>query len=132
MTDQKKDTSGFGVISPAMAIERDEGNMLMTLRVDSVNAIGDLDTDEFKMAIVSSMFKKVLHPDFRPALISELQDRIKFYVIMEIPEGLIEDTVLAGLCDRPNGVLFQYNTKKTEGLSQFVPQFKIKGEEDGQ
>jgi len=128
---QPKETSDFGVISPAMHVEADENNMLITLRVDSVNCIGDLETDEFKMALVTSLFKKVLHPDFRPQLISELRDRIKFYTVMEIPEGLLEDTVLAGLCDSPDGITFKYSTEETSGMAKYATQVKVKEDGDG-
>ena len=122
----------LGVIAPCVKIEANSDNtMLISMRVDSVSYIEDLDTDEYKLMIVSSLFKKILHPDFRPQILNDFKDNLRFYAVMEVPEGILEDTVLAGLVDKQDGILYRYNTDETKGLSRFVTEVKIKEEDNG-
>ena len=130
--DHEKNESDLGVISDAAKLEANEGHVLVSMRVDSAVGLGDLDSDEYKFSLVASLFKKVMHPRFRPSVLQDLKG-VKFWLLLEVPEGVLEDTVLAGLADTENttgGFYFKYNTKKSTGLSKYATQVVVKKDSD--
>lgn len=123
----------IGVVGKSATMDpSNEDNLLVSVRVDSaISMSDDGQTDEFKMAAIFSVFKKIFKPHFKIAHLSD--EDYHFWVMMEVPKKFLSEEVIVGVDHNKNdGVYFSYDDKGFDGISEHIPLVKVHGEDDEQ
>jgi hypothetical protein len=120
MTEEKK-----GLIGKALKIESEDENYLITLRIDSAQALRMPPSSlEDKVFIAASLFRE----NFNSSPSEEQIANAKFYLVMEVPKEYFSREVRI-VCEESYGVNFEYSEGKSADheLRKLVPNVVVKG-----